>query len=171
MNSLIRLLGAAVLLLQGCSYAISPDIAHIADRTLTLARLQADPPAYRDKTVILGGTITRTKTGRNGTYVEVQEKELDYWGRPRRTDRTAGRFLLFQQRHLDVMVFAPGREITAAGVVTGAEEVLLDGSSGVAVLINAIEIRLWPREKPGWDKPAYLDPLHDPSTPEGKFGY
>ena len=171
MNSMSRLIVGAALLLQGCSYAISPDVAHVADRTITFEKLVADPFSYKDKTVILGGLIVQTGKAKTGTRIEVLEKELDYWGRPRRMERTRGRFLVFQPRELDAHVFAPGREITVAGVVQGTEETSLDGSAGVAVLINAIEIKLWPREKPGWDKPTYLDPLYDPSTPQGKYGY
>jgi len=171
MNSLSKLIVGAALLLQGCSYAISPDVAHVADRTITFEKLATDPLTFKNKTVIFGGLIVKTRKAKTGTLIEVMEKELDYWGRPRRTDRTGGRFMVLQQRELDAHVFAPGREITVAGVVTGTEETSLDGSAGVAVLINALEIKLWPREKPGWDKPTFLDPLYDPSTPQGKYGY
>ena len=171
MHLLFILVVGTALLLQGCSFAISPDVANVADRTITFEKLQADPPSQKGKTVIFGGLIARTRNVKTGTLIEVVQKELDYWGRPRRTDRTSGRFIVLQQRYLDALVFAPGREITVAGVVTGDEEASLDGSSGAYVLISALEIKLWPREKPGWEKPTYLDPLYDPNTPQGKYGY
>jgi outer membrane lipoprotein len=166
----ILIVGTA-LLLQGCPYAISPDITRSADRTITFEKLQADPLSSKGKTVILGGLIAQTRDLKTGTLIEVVQKEIDYWGRPRRTDRTGGRFIVLQPRHLDAMVFVPGREITIAGEVTGDEEVSLSGPTGAYVLINAREIKLWPREKPGWDKAQFLDPLYDPSTPQGKYGY
>jgi outer membrane lipoprotein len=171
MNVLAILIGGMALLLQGCSYAISPDVSRTADRSITFEQLQADPSSFKGKTVILGGLIAQVRTVKNGTLIEIVQKELDYWGKPRRTDRTGGRFIVHQPRTLDVLVFAPGREITIAGEVAGTEERSLGDSVVMYPLINAREIKLWPREKPGWDKPHFLDPLYDPNTPQGKFGY
>ncbi len=171
MNMLAMLVLGTALLLQGCSYAISPEVSRTADRAITFEKLQADPPSYKGKTVILGGLIAQVSNVKNGTLIEVVQKELDYWGRPRRTDRTGGRFILFQSRYLDAMVFAPGREITVAGEVRGTEEGSPGEAANTDVLINAREIKLWPREKPGWDKPQFLDPLYDSNAPQGKFGY
>jgi len=166
----LRIVGIA-LLLQGCSYAISSDVSRTADRTIIFENLQADPSTFKGKTVILGGLIAQVRHVKNGTLIEIIQKELDYWGRPRRTNRTGGRFIIHQARTLDVMVFAPDREITIAGEVTGTEERSADASAILYPLIMAKEIKLWPREKPGFEKPQFLDPLHDPNTPQGKFGY
>jgi outer membrane lipoprotein len=171
MNILAILMGGMALLLQGCSYAISPDVSRTADRTITFEQLQADPSSFKGKTVILGGLIAQVGHVKNGTLIEIVQKELDYWGRPLRTKRTGGRFIVHQSRALDDLVFAPDREITIAGEVTGTEEHSPDASAILYPLINAKEIKLWPREKPGWEKPQFIDPLYDPNTPQGKFGY
>jgi outer membrane lipoprotein len=171
MHILSLLIAGTVLLLQGCSYAISPDVTRTADRTITFEKLQADPTSSKGKTVIFGGLIAHTKNVKTGTLIEVVQKALDYWGRPRHTDRTGGRFIVFQPRQLDILVFSPGREITVAGEVTGTEEPSLGGSGAAYVLLNAREIKLWPPEKPGWEKPQFLDPLYDPNSPQGKYGY
>jgi outer membrane lipoprotein len=121
--------------------------------------------------VILGGLIAQVRTVKNGTLIEIVQKELDYWGKPRHTDRTGGRFIVHQPRSLDILVFSPGREITVAGEVTGADERSMGDSAILYPLINGKEIKLWPREKPGWDKPQFLDPLYEPNAPEGKFGH
>jgi outer membrane lipoprotein len=171
MNILAILIGGMALLLQGCSYAISPDVSRTADRTINFEQIQADPSPLKGKTVILGGLIAQVRHVKSGTLIEIVQKELDYWGKPRRTDRTGGRFIVHQSRPLDVLVFSPGREITVAGEVAGTEVKFQDESAVLYPLINAKEIKLWPREKPGWDKPQFLDPLYDPNTPQGKFGY
>ena len=171
LHILSLLIAGAVLLLQGCSYAISPDVTRTADRTITFDNLQADPLSSKGKTVIFGGIIAQIKNIKTGTLIEVVQKELDYWGRPRHTDRTGGRFIVFQPRYLDNLVFAPGREITVAGEVTGTGETSLSGSGSSYVLLNAREIKLWPPEKPGWEKPQFLDPLYDPNSPQSKYGY
>ncbi len=171
MNILAILIGGMALLLQGCSYAISPDVSRTADRTITFEHLQADPSSFKGKTVILGGLIAQVRHVKNGTLIEIVQKELDYWGKPRRTDRTGGRFIVHQPRALDVLVFAPGREITIAGEVTGTEERSPGDSAVLYPFIIAREIKLWPREKPGWEKPQFLDPLYDPNASQGKFDY
>lgn len=171
MRILSLLITGAVLLLQGCSYAISSDVANTADRTITFDKLQADPVLYKGKTVMIGGLIVQTKNVKTGTLIEVSQKELDYWGKPRRTDRSGGHFIVHQPRHVDDKIFAPGREITIAGEVTGAEEASLAVPGSSLVRINARELKLWPPEKPGWDKPQFLDPLYDRESPQGKYGY
>ncbi len=171
MNILAILIGGMALLLQGCPYALSSDVSRTADHSVTFEQFQADPPSVKGKTVIFGGEIAQIRTVKNGTLIEIIQKELDYWGKPRRTDRTGGRFIVRQSRTLDVLVFAPGREITVAGEVAGTEEKFQAESVVLYPLVNAREIKLWPRGKPGWDKPQFLDPLHDRNAPQDKFGY
>jgi starvation-inducible outer membrane lipoprotein len=43
----------------------------------------------KGKIVILGGTIARLENLKNGTLIEVIEKKLDFWGKPRRRIRAA----------------------------------------------------------------------------------
>jgi len=171
MNTPAIIIAAFILLLQGCSYAISPDVAHTADRTIIYEKLAADPPAFTGKTVILGGVIVKTNPAKSGTLVEIVQKELDYWGKPLRTDRTGGRFLVLHPGFLDAMVYAPGREVTVAGEVTGTEQKAIGNLELVELLVKAREMKLWPREKTARETPSWLDPLNDPNSPSGKYGY
>lgn len=155
---------------QACTYAISPGVKASADRTVSFEKLSADPSAVAGKTLILGGTIAQSRRVKNSTLIEVVQKELDYWGKPRRTDRTGGHFILRSERPLDPMIYAPGRELTAAAVVTGKDEPSLEGS-GLYPLLTVRELKLWPQEGKNWDRPEWLDPLHDPNTPPVRPGY
>jgi outer membrane lipoprotein len=159
------------LVLQACPYAVSPDVAARADRTATFDRLTADPAPFTGKTVILGGVIAETKKLRTGTLIEVVQRELDYWGRPLRTDRTGGRFLVLHPAQLDAMIFAPGREITVAGEVMGEEQKVPGAAIPPYLLLRSRELKLWPgRSRTTWDRPEWLDPLYDPSTKPGRYG-
>lgn len=162
---------ALSIFLQGCSYAISPDIVRSADRTVTFEKLQADPHQYKGKIVILGGVIVQVRNSKAGTLLEADQKELDYWGKPLRTDRIGGRFLVMHPRTLDALIYAPGRLLTVAGEVAGIEERSLGDAAALYPLINAREMKLWPRERTARDQPPFLDPLYDPATPQGKYGY
>ena len=164
---LVLCVGLAV---QACTYAISPGVKASADRTITFEQLSSDPSAVRGKTVILGGIIVQSRRNKNRTLIEVVQKELDYWGKPRRTDRTSGHFIIRTERPLDPMIYAPGRVITVAAEATGGEEPSLEGS-GLYPLLVVRELKLWPPEGLGWDRPEWLDPLHDPNSPPVRSGY
>jgi outer membrane lipoprotein len=164
---LVLCVGLAV---QACTYAISPGVKASADRTITFEQLSSDPSAVRGKTVILGGTIVQSRRIKNSTLIEVAQKELDYWGKPRRTDRTRGHFIIRSDRPLDPMIYAPGRVITVAAEITGREETALEGS-GLYPLLVVRELKLWSPEGLGWDRPEWLDPLHDPNSPPVRSGY
>ena len=154
-----------MVLLQGCTYAISPNVAKKADRTIPFEKLQADPEAYKGKLLILGGTILQTSPLRKGTLIEVAQKRLDYWGKPERTDRTGGRFFLFYPGFLDSMAYSPGRDITSAGDVLGTSSPLLGDKQFAYPVILSKELKLWEQERKSWDKPQWIDPLYDPDSP------
>jgi outer membrane lipoprotein len=158
-------LSAVALLLQGCTYAISPEMSARVDKTISFEMIQADPDTFKGKVVLLGGTIAQTVNSRQGTVIEVVQKPLDYWGKPKRTDRTGGRFLLLSPGYLDVMIFAPGREITVAAEVAGTRSKALDEMEYSYPVVIARELKLWERERQSWDKPQWIDPLNDPYYP------
>jgi outer membrane lipoprotein len=158
-------LSAVALLLQGCTYAISPEMSARVDKTISFEMIQADPDTFKGKLVLLGGTIAMTVNSEQGTVIEVVQKPLDYWGKPKRTDRTGGRFLMISPRYLDAMIFAPGREITVAAEVAGTRNKALDEMDYSYPVVIARELKLWERERQSWDKPQWIDPLNDPYYP------
>jgi outer membrane lipoprotein len=156
---------AAVLLVQACSYAISPDIVSHTDRNLTLRIIQDNPDASTGKTVILGGTITQTLPAKNGgTLIEIKEHHLDCWGKPKRTKTTDGSFVVLHPGYLNALVYEAGREITVAGTVEKAgSNADAEAACAGCVLIKSIQLKLWPDERPTWSTPKWIDPLYDPS--------
>ncbi|MGE5809540.1 MAG: Slp family lipoprotein [Nitrospirota bacterium] len=158
-------LSAVTLLLQCCTYAISPEMSARADKTISFEMIQADPDTFKGKLVILGGTIAQTSNTRQGTVIEVVQRPLDYWGKPKRTDRTGGRFLVLSSRYLDSMIFAPGREITVAAEVEGTRSKALGEADYSYPVVAARELKLWERERKSWDTPQWTDPLNDPYYP------
>jgi outer membrane lipoprotein len=164
MNKFLAL-SAVTLLLQGCTYAISAEMSARADKTITFEMIQADPDTFKGKIILLGGTITQTSNSKEGTVIEVMQKPLDYWGKPKRTDRTGGRFLVLSPAYLDAMIFAPGREITVAAEVEGTRSKALGETEYSYPVVAAKELKLWERERQSWDKPQWIDPLYDPYSP------
>ena len=166
----IFLLGA-LLVTQGCSYAISSQTTAQADRSIPFTKLSAEPADYAGKLVILGGEIVGTRTTKGGSVIEVRQKELDYWGKPRRTNRSGGIFVILHRAQLDPMVYAPERELTVAGEVVRGGEGSVGADLAGHLVLQSKELKLWPRERLTSDKPQWLDPLHDPRSSQGTRGY
>lgn len=161
MNKITIALGLS-LLVQGCTYAISPEVVEQADKTLTFRQLQADPDTFKGKIIILGGTIAQTSNTPQGTIIEIVEKPLDYWGKPKRTNKTGGNFLAVHPGYLDPLVYAPGREITVAAEIEGTRSKALGEREYSYPVVVVKELKLWEREHQSWDRPQWIDPLYDP---------
>lgn len=147
-------------LLIGCSYAVSGGAVASADRTVSFDRLAGNPGQFKGKIVILGGTIARVAQTNFEAQMEIIQRELDYWGRPRRTDRTAGRFIVAVHGFINPSVYAVGMDVTVVGKVAG-EGRGLENSDVTHPLLIAQELKPWPKEKPT-DRPSWWDPLYDP---------
>ncbi|MFA5072870.1 MAG: Slp family lipoprotein [Nitrospirota bacterium] len=157
------LLFALFFSLQACSYAISPAARDKADQTISFEMLRSDPDLYTGKMVILGGTIAETTELQLGTLIQVMQKQLDYWGKPTRTNRTGGPFLVYYPGYLNALAYAPGREITVAGEIAGTQLKLskeLSKSYQHPVLVSK-ELKLWERTRSRND-PQSWDPLQGP---------
>jgi outer membrane lipoprotein len=162
MNVITVLLGIVVFF-QGCTYAISPAVADKADRTITFEMLRADPNLYAGKVVILGGVIAQITAVKQGTLITVVQKPLDYWGKPVRTNKTGGYFLVFSPRYLDSLTHASGRELTVAAEVGGTRLNVLGDTEYDYPVLSSKELKLWPSEqsRPG-AQTQWGDPLYDP---------
>jgi len=160
------LLMVVALCMEGCTYAVSRDLAEKADKTITFNMIMTDPEAFKGKLVIFGGTIASVKNAKDGTFIEVIQKSLDYWGKPKRTDKSGGRFLIFSRGHLDSLVYSPGRDLTVAGEVAGTRQQTLGEIDFSYPLLILKELKLWERPERSAREPKWWDPLYDPYGPE-----
>jgi outer membrane lipoprotein len=160
MKKIILALSLA-LFFQGCSYAITREYTRQADRTISLHEIRQDPELFKGKLVIIGGTIDQVSSTDHGTLLEVVERKLDYWGRPERTTRTGGRFLLEYPAHLNTLLYVPGREITAAAIVQGEAAALADQDARIPAFLSQ-ELKLWEERLNARTGPQWFDPLYDP---------
>ncbi len=157
---------ATTLLVQGCTYAISPELADKADQTVSFEQLLADPDLYKGKILILGGVINQITLKPQGSLISVSQRPLDYWGKPLRTSRSGGRFLLFHARAFDTYPYAPGKELTAAAEVAGTKLEALGNQEFADPVLIVKEIRLWDTKGPVAGLPRWGDPLYNPYSRE-----
>ena len=157
----IILLVSLAMFCQGCSYAISPEYSRQADRTVSIHEIRQDPELFKGKLVIIGGTIDQVSNTDHGTLLEVVERRLDYWGRPERTSKIGGRFLLEYPAHLNTLLYVPGREITVAAIMRGEAAALVHEDLRLPLFLSK-ELKLWDDDRKARTGPQWFDPLYDP---------
>lgn len=143
-RSLMLLIVLGILLAgPGCAPPFSEELLRTVDRSLSLERLRSDPGRYRGAMVMFGGMIVDVKNTAEGTFVEVLQQPLDRRGRPRRTDRTEGRFLAKSAQYLDSAVYLAGRDLTIVGEVSGERMLRLGDIDYRYPVITILDLRLW----------------------------
>ena len=157
-RSAVRLCLLGILLVSGCATALSPEVRREATPIQGYAQVRESPETYRGKTLILGGEILEPRNRAEATVFAVLERPLDAFRRPREVDQTGGRFLVRFDRYLDPAVFAPGRQVTVAGVVTGTEAERVGEASYTYVSLEGLEVHLWPPRQEWVDDPWYRYP-------------
>ncbi len=110
-----------VSLIAGCAHVVSKDLRDKAEKTVPVSELFRNPDTYKGRIFILGGTIVSSANTQEGTYIEVIEKPLECRDRPRYTDLTRGRFIVFYEGYLDTAIFSQGRNVTVAGEIMGTK--------------------------------------------------
>lgn len=98
---------------------VSKELRDIATKEIAPIDIMKDPDVYKGKIIIIGGIIVSSINTKEGTYIEVVQKPLDYRGRPEDTDISYGRFIILYEGYLDTAIYSQGREITVAGEVIG----------------------------------------------------
>jgi outer membrane lipoprotein len=146
---------------MGCAHAISKSLRTQAEPAIPFAHLRANPEAYKDRLVILGGEILATENLREGTRLEILQKPLERSGAPQLTDNVGGRFMALCRDYLDPAVYARGRRVTVAGRVVGTYMGKVGEVEYTYPLISCEEIHLWPH-RVAVSYPYYYDPWYGP---------
>jgi len=139
----ILALFVAVAMTAGCGSPVSKSVRKELDQDISFDHLKERPGSHEGKLVLLGGEIIRIHNKQEGTMIEILQKRLNRWGRPKDEDNTGGRFLVFADRFLDPVVYSEGRRITVAGTVLGSHSEKIGEVDYVYPLLRAREIRLW----------------------------
>ncbi|MGD9895823.1 MAG: Slp family lipoprotein [Candidatus Methylacidiphilaceae bacterium] len=159
----------AVVILALLSFGCSPfsdDVKKQVRDQPSFGAIRSRPSVYRDRVVMLGGTVLYAKHRGHGTYLEILEKELNAYDRPISSDKVGGRFLVGSSSLLDLKAYGRGRDVTVIGRVVGPQPGRIGERPYTYPLIAATEIRLWrehvvtddnwtyPRVEWGWGYPG-----------------
>ena len=140
--------------LQGQYAALAPEQATASDRT--------------GEAVRWGGRIVEVRTEKLRSCFEIVSAPLDASGRPRRVDRSNGRFLACRSGFYEPQVFAPGRELTISGRIDGYETRPVGDYDYRYPRVAADVVYLWPeRRERDYEPvpyfgfgPAWIDPWY-----------
>lgn len=168
-----------------CGSPVPLELYAEVDHGLRLPVVLADADAYRGRTLLLGGMVTRTVSEAAGVTLELDGYQLDDSDRPLAPDPALGRMVV-SGADLDGARLQPGRMVTLIGRVAGRT-----GATGE--VLPRLEVRFiysWPTAEeqaakrapyypPGgyggpWCDPWWYDPWCDPwyygPYPRWRFG-
>ena len=166
----ILLLAAHCLLtaffIAGCS-VISKDIRREADRTITLPMVQANPDAFKGKTVIWGGIIISSKNLADKTVIEVLQTPLDRSDRVTDKELSQGRFLAESSSYLDTFLYKEGKEIIIAGIIKGISSQKIGERDYAYPVLKPLQMRVFEPQPEirYWPSPWRPYQLHNPYYP------
>ncbi len=130
-------------LLGGCATGPRYDTSGV-ERKLTPQLAASNIAAARGAKVLWGGVIVNAVNTQGGTRIEVLGYPLDNVQRPQLDKMSLGRFLVIQNRYLEVGDYTQGRLLTVTGTVTET----LPGKVGEATYTYPVvvpgQIYLWP---------------------------
>lgn len=113
---------------------------------LQLAEVRDSISAHTGSPVRWGGVIQAVENKEQGTWLEIEERELDKYGKPAPGSPSDGGFIARINDSLDSTIYAPGREITVTGQLKGKIEGPIGKQSSALPLIEAEEHYLWDRD-------------------------
>jgi outer membrane lipoprotein len=140
---------SALTVIIGCAHVISQEVRNEVDPEVTPEMIFSSPDAYKGKSVILGGVIINSQNTQEGTSIEVLHRPTDYRGRPKNTDISLGRFLIFYEGYLDTAIYSVGRKVTVAGEVLGKRTRPLGKLEYPYVVIKSTELHLVKSQRDG----------------------
>ena len=156
---LFSLLVLTSLVMLGCQ---SAPLLPVPKTNPPVAAVQSNPDAHKDQVVTWGGVILSSEAKKDGTEITILAKRLSSSTRPIESDVSLGRFITNINGFLDPAVFAPGREMSVNGIVTGTENRKVDDYDYLYPVVNATTYHLWPVRIKYEDDDYYWDPWYGP---------
>jgi len=132
--------------LVACAPVISDNILRQVDSELSITQLFDDPEKHTGRIVLVGGKIVRASVEKEKTWVEVLEQPLGWRQRPKESDSSYGRYLVYFEDYRDTEIYQNGRLITIAGEVEGKEVRFIGKTKYAYPVLRVKESFLWKRE-------------------------
>jgi len=143
MQNRYRLLACA-LLLSGCA-SVPEELRPTTEQPLL--PFTAITQAQKASLARWGGEIADVRNLAEGSEVEVVQFALNTSGRPLKSDRSDGRFLIRVPSFIDPAIYTSGRLVTALGEFSGTEQGAVGNQPYTFPILKARSVHLWPEIK------------------------
>jgi outer membrane lipoprotein len=111
---------------------------------ISYSQASNDIARYRGAPVRWGGVIIDVLNEKSFSRLQVLSYPLNSYGRPVRDKPPQGRFYIDSSAFLDPAVYAKNKEVTAAGVLHGDEELMVGKKPLRLPVLHAHTLHLWP---------------------------
>jgi len=133
-----------ILLLGGCASGPKYPTEGV-ELAVTPLQAVSEAAALRGKTVLWGGVIIASSNLRDQSRLEILAYPLDGNQYPQTDSPPLGRFLLLMDGYVETIDYAPGRQVTARGPLTGTEGGKVGDTDYTYPVVKTQDIHLWPR--------------------------
>ena len=153
----LGLLTVALFFLHGCASNVPIEIRQSPAGAPAVGAVTADSTPYQGQHVRWGGSIVSVENKADETRLEILAKKLDYYGQPKYTDKSEGRFVARSASFLDPQIYRKDREITIYGTVEGSEAGKIGDKPYTFPVVKVEKFYLWPRSYADRDDPWCRD--------------
>ncbi len=151
-----------LLLVASCASNVPKEISSTPVPEVGLVAAQKIIKAHVGKPVRWGGMIIQIDNQQEKTVLEILAKPLNTYGQPLANVASPGRFFVEFPGFIDPSLYAPGREITVYGTLTGLRKKKIGEHSYDYPVVNGVKYYLWTQPVTY----GYYDPYWD-----GYWGY
>lgn len=152
-------LAGIALTVTGCA-TTPPAIRQAPPQEPSFLEVLGETERHVGKCVRWGGTILSIENKQMGTWIEVLEQKLRRSGEPKQYSRSDGRFLAHVPHFVDPAIYAKGRTITIAGIVTGSERRAIGEQLYSYPIVRAQDYFLWGPTHTYYPPYRYYSPHH-----------
>ncbi|MFA9462021.1 Slp family lipoprotein [Thiohalorhabdus methylotrophus] len=114
---------------------------------VTPGQAKADMSRLEGTRVLWGGTIVNATNKEDSTRLEILAYPLDGDQRPDLEEPPQGRFLALEEGYLETASYAPGREVTVSGRLTGLREGMIGEAAYSYPVVEVVDIQLWKEDR------------------------
>ena len=162
MSQLIRYLtiAAAVVVVSACASRYPQTIRTDDTNLVAFSEAKRQAEVHEGRPARWGGVIADVRNSDDGTRIEVVNFGLNNFGRPRASDESQGRFVVYVNEFIDPEIYQRGRMVTALGEFQGLEEGQIGDFRYDYPVLAASGVELWKVQQTTTPMmhPGYYDP-------------
>lgn len=118
-----------------------------AERSVTPAQVLSNPQGQQGKRVVWGGQVISSQNLAGMTELTILAYPLDTRTTLPETDKASlGRFIIQQNGYLETADYAPGRQVSVVGNISGVRQANIGEASYRYPVVQAQQLHLWPKE-------------------------